>query len=258
MTVQADYNIQTYEGNGETKTFTVPFKFFDEEIAVYKGKTFNTYQKGEDYKVENNGNGGEIVFEEAPKSGDFVTIVRSIPLNQLVTFIEGEDFPAHDYEYSLDRIVMALQEMWADLQKVAIPPAAISVQDFINNYYTKKEVDATFASKTELGDYYTKEEVDEKIANAGGGTVVKNFAVMAADWEEREASSSPYAWEVNKVFPDDGYVTASVTFAERPAVWGGLSPVAGFEKKDGNVIVSIYAKEVPPFPGFGGAITFFK
>lgn len=241
MTVQADYNIQTYEGNGETKTFTVPFKFFDEEIAVYKGKTFNTYQKGEDYKVENNGNGGEIVFEEAPKSGDFVTIVRSIPLNQLVTFIEGEDFPAHDYEYSLDRIVMALQEMWADLQKVAIPPAAISVQDFINNYYTKKEVDATFASKTELGDYYTKEEVDNKHSK------IITITFPQTNWTDRQnyTGEFPKKNAMSYGVGDAVLQNAFITFNEADALSGNFSPVCEFTMTSNTASVNIFAKEAP-------------
>lgn len=64
-----------------------------------------TYEKGVDYTIEGAGNpqGGEIVFKAAPPAGEYITITRDVVLNQMVKFIEGENFPASDYEYSLDR-----------------------------------------------------------------------------------------------------------------------------------------------------------
>lgn len=124
MTVSANYEEKTYVGDGETVRFPVNFKFFDDEIEVYKDKSFYRYVKGGDYTIENKATeyGGAVVFKTAPERGSFVTIIRSVPLNQLVSFIEGEDFPASDYEYSLDRIVMALQEMKEKLTRCAAAP----------------------------------------------------------------------------------------------------------------------------------------
>lgn len=113
MTVLDNYAANTYLCDGVTREFAVTFKFYDEEVEVYKNKTFVTYEKGVDYRIKNSetGNGGTVIFYEAPKAGEKLTIVRSVVLNQLVKFIEGEAFPAEDYEYSLDRIYMALQEL---------------------------------------------------------------------------------------------------------------------------------------------------
>jgi len=69
--------------------------------------------------------GGSIEFAAAPAEGMIITIVRSVVLNQLVRFIEGENFPAADYEYSLDHIVMALQELYQkNARCLQMPPSA--------------------------------------------------------------------------------------------------------------------------------------
>jgi len=118
MTVVNEASLITYQANGTTTNFAVPFKFFDKELAVYVNKTFTTYEKDVDYTITGAGNpqGGEIVFKEAPAVGIYITISRDVVLNQMVKFIEGEDFPAADYEYSLDRVIMALQEFMQKLR----------------------------------------------------------------------------------------------------------------------------------------------
>lgn len=119
MTVINEGSLITYLANGMTTNFAVPFKFFDKDLAVYINKTFATYEKDVDYTITGAGNphGGEIVFKEAPIAGIYITISRDVVLNQMVKFIEGEDFPAADYEYSLDRVIMALQEFMQKLRR---------------------------------------------------------------------------------------------------------------------------------------------
>ena len=246
MTVAADYDILTYEGNGVTKKFTIPFKFFDEEIAVYKDKTYETYEKDVDYTIVNNGNGGEITFTSAPESGHSVTIVRSVPLNQLVTFIEGEDFPAADYEYSLDRIVMALQEMWGDLKKVAIPPAAISVKDFIENYYTKTEADEKFATFATFNVAFTE-------AIRAQCYVRKNCHAVYMDWVLDENATTDFKYKntcqvvgFDSSYSKGWYKSAIVTFDTETAISGNFAPTAELsEDENREYSVTIYAKEAP-------------
>lgn len=107
MTLSAVYKPIVYQANGSTTTFAITWKFFDEEIIVTDGEG-NRFEISK-YKVYNSGNGGSIVFNEAPSSGK-VIISRNVTLNQGVEFNEGENFPAEDYEYSLDRIYTILQE----------------------------------------------------------------------------------------------------------------------------------------------------
>ncbi len=92
MTVSSTYAVKTYVGNGNTTTFAVPYKFMNDEIEVYKNKSRMTYKKGVDYTVAGNGESGKgsIEFVTAPPEGEYVTVVRSMALNQLVKFMNGE------------------------------------------------------------------------------------------------------------------------------------------------------------------------
>lgn len=78
------------------------------------------------YTIEGSGQSAgrrRIVFKAAPPAGEYITITRDVVLNQMVKFIEGENFPASDYEYSLDRIIMALQEFMQKLKRCVQFPA---------------------------------------------------------------------------------------------------------------------------------------
>lgn len=168
MTVINKASLITYLANGTTTNFAVPFKFFNDELAVYVNKTFATYEKGVDYTIEGAGNphGGEIVFKAAPPAGEYITITRDIVLNQMVKFIEGENFPASDYEYSLDRIIMALQEFMQKLKRCVQFPAGADDWDAFAatllkmNYqgqlqtYWKKSYPYGMGELTRYGEYW--------------------------------------------------------------------------------------------------------
>lgn len=145
MTISANYEPVEYIGNGVTTNFVPPFKFFDDEIVVtIDGNVTKAYE------ILN----GTVIFDTAPVDGAVVVFKRNVPLSQEVTFIEGENFPANDFEYSLDRLYMALQELKYEVEngggvgeirgKVeALEKEIISLR---NDYYTKAEID------TKIGD----------------------------------------------------------------------------------------------------------
>lgn len=120
MTIQTEICKVVYEGDGTTKVFQVSFHFFEKEIAVYKNSEIMPLTEGTDYTVRNSENyyGGEIEFTTAPKAGDKITITRNVELKQLITFLEGEKFPASDYEYALDKITMGLQQLREHMSRV--------------------------------------------------------------------------------------------------------------------------------------------
>lgn len=132
MTVRAGYATQTYLCDGSTTEFPVPFKFYDDEVRVYKNKTKYEYQKGVDYTITGSGepDGGMVVFKTPPRATEYITIARDVILQQLVTFLEGEAFPASDYEYSLDRIIMALQALSEEFAQVVSLPMGMTYKEW--------------------------------------------------------------------------------------------------------------------------------
>lgn len=159
MTVRAGYATQTYLCDGTTTEFPVPFKFYDDEVRVYKNKTKYVYQKGVDYTITGSGepNGGMVVFNTPPRATEYITIARDVILQQLVTFIEGEAFPANDYEYSLDRIVMALQALSEEFAQVVSLPMGMTYQEWFGALI--KWADDTYDLTYEQNKTYQKGEL---------------------------------------------------------------------------------------------------
>ena len=111
MTIQKENSKVVYISDGIANTYIIPFYFFQSDIAVYLNDSDTPLIKDKDYIIKNEKDtrNNEIIITPNPKQGTVITIVRNVPLNQLTTFIEGENFPASDYEKSLDKIVMSLQ-----------------------------------------------------------------------------------------------------------------------------------------------------
>ena len=110
MTIQNQISKIDYIGDGVSDCYHIPFYFLKDEISVYFDNLEHPQENNLDYEiVAQNKVGGEIKFTNPPKLNTRITILRNIPLTQTTTFIEGENFPAQDYEISLDRIVMQLQ-----------------------------------------------------------------------------------------------------------------------------------------------------
>ncbi len=176
MTVQTETSKTVYIGDGITVKFPVPFRFFEKEVAVYLGNTETPLVEGKDYTVDNISRleTGNIIFVTPPAKGDKITIIRNVPFKQLTTFLEGEDFPAVDFENALDKITMALQQMQERLSRfVSIP---------VTEEYTDKDLLNCFSMLTQnfkilenlplmidevrnmyleiLNKYYSAEEID--------------------------------------------------------------------------------------------------
>ena len=119
MTVDSSYTEETYIANGTTTTFpwTSDYDKTYGTLVVTKvdenGNVLATYTEGTDYTIVNK----SVVFNTAPAEGTRIHLNRHTYRGQEVTFIEGENFPAKDYEDSLDRILMIEQEQDNNLTK---------------------------------------------------------------------------------------------------------------------------------------------
>ena len=176
MTVQTETSKTIYIGDGVTVKFPVPFRFFEKEIAVYLGKNETPLIEGKDYTIDNISRfeTGNVIFVNPPVMNERITIIRNVSFKQLTTFLEGEDFPAIDFENALDKITMALQQMREKLSRFICLP--------VTEEYTEEDLQTCFSMLTQnfkilenlpvmieevknmyldiLNKYYSAEEID--------------------------------------------------------------------------------------------------
>lgn len=118
MTVQATTSRADYTGNGSTTAFTVPFYFLDNtHVIVYStviatGAT-TTLALGTDYTLTGAGvsSGGTVTTTVAPTSAQKLSILRSVPLTQLIHYVPNDPFPAASHEQALDQLTMEVQQV---------------------------------------------------------------------------------------------------------------------------------------------------
>lgn len=257
MTIQSQTGKTVYVANGTATAFTVPFYFFNKEIAVYKNSTL--LSEGTDYTLQGSGevNGGEITFNTAPAANTVITIVRNVELTQLVKFMEGENFPAADYEKSLDRIIMALQQLRDKLSEcVSIPKGTsmsgddlcallVLVSQNMENINALPEIlsdinDMSEELTAKFADYYDKDEIDSQIS----GVTIKRFnnvSVNVADIVSDETYEDyPYRADITLSGAVSGNIPA-VIFSLADATSGNYAPVSSSYQGG----VKIYMKEIP-------------
>ncbi len=137
MTIQTQTSKVVYVADGSTANFIVPFYFFNQELVVYKNNSTTPLVYNVDYQITNQPNyqGGEVIFINTPQKGDIISIKRNVELTQLVKFIEGEKFPAQDFEYSLDKMIMALQQLKEQLSNaISLPETStITADEFLQS-----------------------------------------------------------------------------------------------------------------------------
>ena len=58
-----------------------------------------------------NPTGGNVIFAIAPSAGSSVTLLREVPLTQLIDYTPYDRFPAETHEAGLDKLTMAVQQI---------------------------------------------------------------------------------------------------------------------------------------------------
>ena len=118
MTVQSTTSSADYTGNGSTTAFTVPFYFLDNtHVTVYTtviatGVT-TTLILGTDYTLTGAGvsTGGTVTTTVAPTTSQKLSILRNVPLSQLIHYVPNDPFPAATHEQALDQLTMEVQQV---------------------------------------------------------------------------------------------------------------------------------------------------
>lgn len=118
MTVSAQTPINSYTGNGVTTAFSFGFLvLLDTDIVVEvtdASGNVSTMGLGVDYTVSGVGvaSGGTVTFVLAPLNGYKVVVYRATSLSRSVDYQENGDLPSRTLNGDLDRIWLALQELF--------------------------------------------------------------------------------------------------------------------------------------------------
>lgn len=107
-----------YYGNSVKTEFPVPFRFLDDEhlfvsIMDTTTGTETTQVLTTDYTLfgANSPQGGTLTMVTAPTAAEKLTIIRNVPVDQLVNLREGDTFSANRNEYIADKLTMLIQQV---------------------------------------------------------------------------------------------------------------------------------------------------
>ncbi len=277
MTIQNKTAKAVYVADGYNNTLVVPFAFFENQVSVYKDNNELPLKEGIDYTITGNKEKAEgcINLINTPKQGTTFTIIRNVPLNQLVTFIEGEKFPASDYENSLDKITMALQMIKESIDRCIkithnsnftpedihdflvetnkefdtikkVPSIAqniIAIYEELLNFTTnvvdindKRMVSSSAVANHLLSSYYTKDKIDELKIIKIGPTSISSTNII----EDTTYSNFPYHLDINIEQASSNH-SPTVVLKLEDAISGIFAPLT--ESYDG--FVRLYLKQIP-------------
>lgn len=175
MTVSNTYDRQSYVASGEASSFAW-LSDYDDNFGTLvvteldaSGEVIKTYVEGQDYYIKNK----RVYFYETPVQGTIIGLDRHTYRGQEVTFIEGEDFPAKDYETSLDRLFMIEQEQDKGL---ADETAARIAADEVLQANIDTEEAARIVADTDLQNQINAEVSARQTADSALQTAINNEA----------------------------------------------------------------------------------
>lgn len=133
MTISTTTTRVTYNGDGSTVAFAVPFIFFDQDeleviekvtaTRVETSKTLTTH-----YTVSGgNGAAGTVIAVVAPPASVTWTIRRDTHRTQLTDYTPNDPFPAETHERALDRLQAQMQEIGDDVNRAVKLSAATAL-----------------------------------------------------------------------------------------------------------------------------------
>lgn len=128
MTVSSEVSSVSYNGNGSTQIFAVPFYFLDDShlrVILRAADGTETVQTiTTNYTVSGAGNqdGGSVTMLAAPASGVTLAIVRNVPATQETDYVANDPFPAESHERALDKLTMLIQQAGFDISRAIRVP----------------------------------------------------------------------------------------------------------------------------------------
>lgn len=146
MTVSTTTSRADYTGNGVTTAFTVPFYFLDNtHIQVLRTQistsVTTTLTLTTDYTVSGAGvsAGGTVTCLVAPTTDQKISILRNIPLTQLIHYVPNDPFPAASHEQALDQLTMEVQQLnEVQTRSLTLSKATTGVSATLPNPYASR------------------------------------------------------------------------------------------------------------------------
>ena len=236
MTIYSEQNKVTYIADGQSSSYIVPFNFVDDDISVILNQ--KKIEKDTDYtinKTSKNSN-GEIDIKKTTTKGDIIIITRNTKLTQEVTFIEGENFPATDFELSLDKIVMSLQDLKESIGR------CISLEN--NSVLTKEDIlefidiaNKNFQTILNFEDAINKfKDLENRLTNKVGPFSIPTTNIK----EDITYLEYPYCLDIEIPTATSSH-TSTVVLNLKDATSGNIAPIS--ECYDGYV--RIYLNTIP-------------
>ncbi|AXK65946.1 tail fiber domain-containing protein [Burkholderia sp. IDO3] len=118
MTVNSSTQSVTYNGDGSTTDFPIPFYFLlneDIEASLAKDGAGTDLVFGTDFFLSGAGlpGGGTLTMFVAPPTGYQLVIERQVAITQQREYQQNDPFPAKTTEKALDKLTMICQQIWA-------------------------------------------------------------------------------------------------------------------------------------------------
>ena len=148
MTVESQISRASYQGNGSTASFPVPFYFLNADdldviLVTDEPLTVTTLLLSRDYTITGVGNpqGGAVLTTIPPPSQSKLIILRNISLTQLTHYVPNDPFPAKSHERALDKLTMIAQQMSEVLSRTITLPVYSDVkpEDYLTALETMKQ-----------------------------------------------------------------------------------------------------------------------
>jgi len=108
MTVQDVTSEETFVGNGATTSFA--FSFRCDDIAWLTLSYLTNFDQILLNGDQEGSPGGSIEYTVAPPLDQQITIIRNVPLTQLMNYTRHGPFDSESHETALDKVTMAIQD----------------------------------------------------------------------------------------------------------------------------------------------------
>lgn len=117
-----------YIADGITKSFSFVFPIFsDQDMDVYIDDTL--IKSGYSITGVGTSEGGEVIFNTAPKNGKSITLLRNLDIKRTSDFQESGAFRAKAINYELDYQIACLQQLNEQISRsVSFPPYSENAQ----------------------------------------------------------------------------------------------------------------------------------